>query len=116
MKQSDIVRDNLKLIREKRKLRQEDIAAFLGVSREMVSYYESGARKIPLDTINRLADFFQVELEDLLEEDLDLRKANIAFSFRAGELGAEDLQTVSDFRKIVKNYIKIKKLCEEHGC
>ncbi|MEN6464468.1 MAG: helix-turn-helix transcriptional regulator [Syntrophaceae bacterium] len=112
----NIIGYNIKSLREKRKLRQEDIASFLGVSREMVSYYESGARNIPLDTVNRLADFFQVELEDLLEENPDLRKANIAFAFRAGELGPEDFQTVSDFHKIVKNYIKIKSLCEKHGC
>ncbi len=116
MKQSDIIRNNIKSLREKRKLRQEDIASYLGVTREMVSYYESGARSIPLDTINRLADFFQVEFEDLLEENSDLRRANIAFAFRAGELGPGDLQTISDFRKIVKNYIKIKSLCEKHGC
>lgn len=116
MKQCDIIRINIKSLRDKVKLRQEDIASYLGVSREMVSYYESGARNIPLDTVNRLADFFQVEFEDLLEENLELRRANIAFAFRACEIGPEDLKTVSAFRKIVKNYLKIKSLCEKHGC
>lgn len=116
MKQSDIIRNNIKSYREKQKLRQEDIASYLGISREMVSYYESGARNIPLDTLNKLADFFQVELEDLLEENPDLRKANVALAFRAGDIGPEDRRTVADFHKIVKNYIKIKSLCEKHGC
>lgn len=117
MKQGiNIIGNNIKSMREKRQLRQEDISSYLGVAREMVSYYESGARNIPLDTVNKLADFFQVELEDLLEENPDMRKANVALAFRAGELGAEDVQTVADFHKIVKNYIKIKSLCEKHGC
>jgi len=112
----NIIGNNIKMFREKMKLRQEDIASYLGVSREMVSYYESGSRNIPLETINRLADLFQIELSDLLEENLDMNKANVAFAFRAGELGPEAMHAISDFRKIVKNYIKIKNLCNEHGC
>jgi transcriptional regulator with XRE-family HTH domain len=100
---------NIKSIREKLNYTQEQVASILGVSREMISYYENGDRKIPLDSLNKIADFFSVDLYDLLESDDILSKINTAFAFRADEILNDDLIQIASFSKIVKNYIKMNK-------
>lgn len=101
---------NIKLYREKFNYSQETVADFLGVKREMISYYENDSREIPVEKLNRLADLFGVELLDLLEEKPDLVTLNSVFAFRADELIPTDLTEIASFRKIVKNYVKMVRL------
>lgn len=110
MQKPNIIGNNVKSFRERRGIRQEDLAQFLGVKREVVSYYETGARDIPVDNLNKIADLFGIDLAILLEEDVDLQKVDVAFAFRTNDFCAEDMKVISEFGKIVKNYIKINKL------
>lgn len=96
------------------RLRQEDLAGYLKIQREMISYYENGTREIPIENLKTLANLFGVELYDLMEENAAMSTANIAFAFRAEGLSAEDLSVISDFKKIVKNYLKIAELKEKN--
>lgn len=106
--------NNIKNLREKFGYSQKDVADYLKInSRELISYYENGDRDIPLDKLNQLSDLFGVELLDLLEENINLSKANTAFAFRAEDINSEDLYEIAAFRKIVKNYIKMDRL-EKH--
>lgn len=56
----------LKEIREQRGLRQRDIAELLTCSVPVYSRYETGERKIPLDFLEILADFYGVTIDDLI--------------------------------------------------
>ena len=100
---------NIKVLRNKIGLTQEDVAKYLGIQREIISYYETGSRDISLEHYEKLADLFGVELQDLLETDLTLVKVNEAFAFRATEITNEDLKQIVIFRKIVKNHLKMFK-------
>ena len=99
--------NNIKLFRDNLKLTQENVANFLGISRPILSYYESGERKAPIEHLNKLTDLFGIELKDLLEENLDSTKVNVALAFSADNLNDKDLETISNFRKFVKNYFKM---------
>jgi transcriptional regulator with XRE-family HTH domain len=115
MKSDNIIGTNIKSFRDRRGIRQEDLAQFLRVKREVVSYYETGARDVPIDNLNKIADLFGIDLATLLEEDIDIQKVDVAFAFRTSEFSAEDMKVISEFGKIVKNYIKINKLSQnEH--
>jgi hypothetical protein len=46
---------------------------------------------------------------DFYEEDMQNRSINIAFAFRADELQPQDLQSIAQFKKIVHNYMSMKK-------
>lgn len=46
---------------------QEDIATRIGVSRVMVSYFESGLRKPDIETALRLARVLECTTDDLFE-------------------------------------------------
>lgn len=110
-----ILGSNIRAFREKLGLQQKDLADFLGIKRENISYYETGTRNIPLAHLKKLSNLFGVTLRDLLSEDLTNRMLNIAFAFRADEFKKEDLEIISEFRKIVKNYIRLTKLEKIHA-
>jgi len=93
-------------------LTQQQIADFLGVTRELISLIESGKRDISVSNLNRLADLFGVELTDLLEEDENIQKVNLALAFRAGD-SEIDLENIASFRRIVLNYLKMERLKNE---
>ena len=98
---------NIKLYREKLGYSQEEMAQFLGINRVSLSQYETGDREIPLEVLNKSANLFGIELIDLLESNPDSATANIAFAFRAQNLTTEDLNSIAQFQKIVRNYMKM---------
>ena len=100
---------NIKYYRERLGLTQEVVAKYLGVKREMISYYETDERDIPVKYLQSLADLFGIELIDLIEKDPAISQANIAFAYRTKDISSKDLNGIAHFRKIVKNYVKLKK-------
>lgn len=62
------VNDNLKTIREKKRISQQDVANYLGITRQAYSHYEVGRRKPDYETLLKLAEFFGVSVLDLLEK------------------------------------------------
>lgn len=107
MEQIKRIGKNIKSFREKMGLSQDELAKFLKVQREMVSYYETGVREVPVENLKKLADLFGVEMYDLIEQDELASKANVAFAFRAQGLSDHDLGVISDFKRVVMNYIKL---------
>ncbi|UKS25059.1 helix-turn-helix domain-containing protein [Paenibacillus sp. HWE-109] len=53
-------------LREKTGLTQKDLATKLGIARTTYSGYENGAREPDLETLKRIADYFDVTLDYLL--------------------------------------------------
>lgn len=91
-------------------LTQLDVSNYLGIARELISYYETGSREVPPDTLHRLADLFGVELADLMEEEASQKAAIAAFAFRAGSLDTQALESIAAFRRVVRNYLKMEML------
>lgn len=103
-----ILSKNLKDFRVKLGLTQEQIADYLEISREEVSYYETSRRNVPVELIPKYAKLFGVDEYDLYEEDSAINNLNLAFAFRANEISSNDLKVIADFKKIALNYLKIK--------
>ncbi|MBR4992480.1 MAG: helix-turn-helix transcriptional regulator [Clostridia bacterium] len=57
----------LRDLREDRDLKQTDIAEMLGIHQTVYSRYERGHQTIPLEHLVKLAEFYQVSVDDLLE-------------------------------------------------
>ncbi len=57
----------LRDLREDRDLKQTDIAKMLGIHQTVYSRYERGHQTIPLEHLVKLAEFYQVSVDDLLE-------------------------------------------------
>ncbi len=72
--------DKIKLYRESKKMTQNEIAEILDVSSATVSKYESGALEPNIESLKRLADLFEVSIDELLKDDeekFDVSKVNV---------------------------------------
>lgn len=58
---------NLKAIREDRDIKQKDIAAYLNVSQNTYSQYETGVISITAEVLIKLADYYNVSIDYLLD-------------------------------------------------
>jgi len=64
----------LKGLREEKNLNQEEVAKLLNISQRTYSYYENG-RDIPILLLIKLADFYNVSIDYLLNR-TNVRKIN----------------------------------------
>jgi len=101
-----LIHANFKRLRENLHLTQDQLAQYLNKTREEISYYETGKRDIPLPVLEKSADLFGVTLSDFFEEN----PSGIAFAFRADDLNKSDLEAISKFKRIMKNYQRINRL------
>ena len=62
--------NNLRYLRKKNGLRQEDVGNMLNISRQAYSNYENCTRTPDLDTLLRLCDLYKVSLNELVLEDV----------------------------------------------
>ncbi|MDI1322263.1 MAG: helix-turn-helix transcriptional regulator [Algoriphagus sp.] len=109
MNQDHLIGKNLQAIRKKLGFTQDQIAAYLGILREEVSYYENGSRAIPSPLLSQLANLYGVDEFDFFEEDLDVEKIDLAFQFGNVEFNVNDLYIFAKFKKIIRNYLLVKK-------
>ncbi|MBO5086837.1 MAG: helix-turn-helix transcriptional regulator [Paludibacteraceae bacterium] len=105
----EIIAQNLKRFREASGCTQDVIASLLGIGRSAYSNYELGEREMPLNHLEKVADFFGCELsamfnEQASEEDL------IICAFRINDISQEDAEQIAQFKGLVKNYLKMQKL------
>jgi len=100
----------IKTFREKLGLSQDTLAGYLSVKREMISYYETGARDVPLEILEKLATLFGVDLEIFFYEKPEEVATGIAFALRADNLNDDDLKVIAGFKKVVINYQRMIKL------
>lgn len=53
-------------LRQQKKKTQADLASLLGVTRQAYGYYEKGEREPDTESLNMLADYFEVSVDYLL--------------------------------------------------
>ena len=111
MMDNKVIGQNLRAIRDSLGLNQDYVASYLDIKREMLSYYETGARPVPIPVLVKLGDLYGVDLKDFLDKNPKASSLNAAFAFRADEVNEDDLETLALFKRIARNYIKMK---EEH--
>ena len=63
--------DKIKLYRENKKMTQNDIANILNVSPATVSKYESGSLEPNIESLKRLAELFEISIDELLNDEED---------------------------------------------
>ncbi|MCI9843394.1 helix-turn-helix domain-containing protein [Flavobacterium pectinovorum] len=100
----------IKGLRDKYGYTQDKVAEFLGIKREMISFYENNEREVPLEILEKLSDLFGIDLDVFFVDNVDEALAEVVFAFRKNDLDNNDMDAMADFGKIVKNYLKIKNL------
>jgi transcriptional regulator with XRE-family HTH domain len=112
MELKEIIGNNLKDYRQNLGYTQVDLAKYIGADRSLISHYENGTREITLVHLNKFADLFGIETDAFLVNNSSEKNANLAFAFRSQGMEEEDLSSIAEFQKIVKNYIQIVKLAK----
>ncbi len=72
--------EKIKLYRESKNMTQNEIADILGVKPATVSKYESGTLEPNIESLKKLAEIFQVSVDELLtdkEDEFDISRINI---------------------------------------
>lgn len=102
--------EKVKLLRNRRRLKQDDLAEVLDLSRSQVSNLESGRRNLSLKQVEKLCEYFKVDMSYFLMSEttdscLDLiEKAKLLFeSKNLTNIQKEDL-----FTSIMKIYLDSK--------
>jgi len=62
--------ENLKLLRKRKVLTQDDLASVLGIKRPTLNNYENRVAIPPVDMLIRLSDYFGISIDTLLRVDL----------------------------------------------
>ena len=61
--------DKIKVYRENKNMTQNEIAEILGVKASTISKYEAGTLEPNIESLKKLADLFEVSIDELLKED-----------------------------------------------
>lgn len=61
---------NIKILRKRKGLSQEEVASSLGIKRTSLTGYEKGTSAPPLKTLIELSEYYQISLDIILKEDL----------------------------------------------
>ena len=110
MEEKLIIASNIKRLREASGFTQGSIANYLNVNRSAYANYETGARELPLNLMEKLADLYGCDMYDLYSENEDVVSAMLATAFRADTLSREDMEQIAAFKRIVSNSLKMDKL------
>jgi len=57
----------LKLLREENNISQKEISEYLHIKQNTYSQYETGKRQLPIDVLIKLAKYYQVTTDYILE-------------------------------------------------
>lgn len=72
--------DKIKLYRENKKMTQNGLADILEASAGKISKYESGRLEPSIESIKRLAELFEISIDELLndeEDKFEISKINV---------------------------------------
>lgn len=107
--------ERLKKLRKEGKLTQKDIATFLNISQPAYQQFESGKKKMNLETMEKLADYFNVSTDYLLGKtdipdpdfEVDIDKAiDKSVAYDGTPITDNDRMIIKDF---LKEYFTNKK-------
>ena len=82
--------DNIKRLREAGNMKQSEIADLIGMHRSIYSRIENGQREISLAAVDKIADYFNISIDELIHMGNDIPK----------EISLEDKTTVEQVKLI----------------
>ena len=101
------ISQNLRVIRKKLGFSEEQVSAYLGVTRAVLRKYENTADNIPFEVFDRLSDLYGVDMSVFFEEDTDNFQQSLVCAFRTDGITSQDLHTIAKFKNIVNNYLQM---------
>ena len=60
--------ENIRILRVRNFIKQQDFSTVLGISRQMLSHYENNKYLVPEEIVKKVIIHFNIELSDLLQK------------------------------------------------
>ena len=103
-----IVGRNIRVLRERKKITQKDLAESMGVSRQAICMWETGKRELNLATLNKLAEVFEMPIYYIIGGVMIKKgEKSVAFELKAPTVNKVALS--GDFNSWDKKGISLKK-------
>ena len=99
-----VLRNNMKHMREQHGLSQKDVGEVISAPQHAISQFETGARGVSYETVQMLANFYRIPVEQFVKEDL------------TGVVFANKFVSVGDFYesfKVVFPFFKTERALED---
>ena len=93
---------NIKELREKHGLTQQELADIAGVSNKAVSAWETGLKEPRMGAIEKIAAHFGIRKSSLIEDESPSIPKTIAAHFEDEEYTEEELKEIIAFAKFIK--------------
>ncbi len=95
----------LKYLRKREGLTQQELSQKLKISKSTISMYENGNREPDFETLEMIADFFNVDMNFLMGKPSNsIPKVNtLAAHFEGEEFSEEEMDEIKNFVEFVKN-------------
>lgn len=99
---------SLKKLRAKVNLNQKELAEKIGIGKSNISFYENGTREPTLGSLIKVANFFDVTIDDLVSEEISISKfardeieffKKVNFDFESSANDADILRLLCDLKK-----------------
>ena len=108
---------NLRKLREEKGVTQKQLADVISVSQQSINKYENHNIEPDIDTLIKMADYFETSVDYIVGHSKIRRKIEIVNSY---DLNAEEAKLVEDYRKlsnkqrfsialILENYMDMQK-------
>lgn len=105
--------NRIKYLRAEKGISQNELAKALGLTQQAISAYENGLREPDLETLQKIADFFDVSLDYLLGR-TDIRKPFIPENYKEKhKITRRDMLQYEDFVKHVNAFFMDDKVADE---
>ena len=92
-----LLNEKITIIRKMNNLTQEGFAEELGVSRQAVSKWENGTSIPDVQLLLRIADFYNLTLDQLVRDDFDLPISSLDEKKIAGDLSDKSSVSIDDY-------------------
>lgn len=97
-----ILSEKLKALRIKQSLSQKEFANQIGVSQSSINYWENGQRIPSIEAVAKIADYFHVTIDSLLDDTNTIKKQNLYDMMSGSYLNAND--KVADLHFTTNDY------------
>lgn len=96
----------LKMLRNEKNMSQQELADALGISKSSINMYERGERQPNFETLETIADYFNVDIDYLLgrtnKTTKIIKPTTIAAHFDGDEYTEAELDKIKEFAAFVK--------------
>lgn len=99
--------EQLKRARKESGYSQDEIAQKLEVKRELISYYETDTREIPVSLLMKMADMYGKTMAYFFEKK---EEASLRVAYRAENVTSDDEEQILWAKEFVKNLYELKDL------